>query len=335
MAANYLDIVKQISIKQFMPIYVFMGEEPYYIDALTDLLEASILTDDEKIMNESIIYGKETSIAKVVMEARQYPVMANYRVIYLKEAQTMGAKEDYSHLEKYLQNPLSSTILVITYKGGTIDKRKAWIKQADKLGVVFSSDKIKENQLKPEIEHLANQSGLDIEEQATDLLVEYIGSDLTQLHNTMERFSIMLGNKSRTITTQLVEKVVGISKDYNVFELINALFDKDVRKANLIIRHTSDVVQKIVPTLYNAYSNLLIYQYLPTGLNNNEVAAKLNCSPYAVWSYKKAATKYTRMQTFKAIGYLRQLDIKSKGVDSVESANPFGLLNEAIYKIMH
>jgi len=318
-----------------MPIYILMGDEPYYIDAITSLIESSILTDDEKLMNETIYYGKEANVANVVMEARQYPVMSRYRVVYLKEAQTMGEKADFSPLEKYLQAPLETTILVITYKGGTIDKRRSWVKLAEKIGAVFTSEKLKEKQLASEIENIVSKNSLSIDDEARDLLIEYIGSDLSQIDSKIKKFDILLPNNNRKITTSIIEKVVGISKDYNVFELINALFAKDIRKANLIIGHTSDPIQKIIPALYNAFSNLLIYQYMPSGSNDNDIALKLKSSPYAVWSYKKAGNNYTKMQTFKAIGYLRQYDLKSKGVNCADSSNSNGLLKEMIYHILH
>ncbi|MCQ2351393.1 MAG: DNA polymerase III subunit delta [Paludibacteraceae bacterium] len=332
---NYFDIVKQISIKQFMPIYVFMGDEPYYIDALTELLDASILTDDEKIMNETVLYGKDTTVAKVVTEARQYPIMSNYRLVFLKEAQTLASRENFSALEAYLQNPLTSTILVITYKGGTFDKRKAWIKQAEKLGIVFTSAKLNERDLPPVIDKMADKKGLSIDDDAVSLLVEYIGSDLTQLSNTISKFDILLPSNNRKITANAIEKVVGISKEFNVFALVDALFAKDARKANLIISHTKDDIFKIIPALYTSFSNLLIYQYMPTGLSNDAIAAKMGIRPTAVWIYGKASKLYSKMQTFKAIGYLRKYDTMSKGVNCASSADTAGLLKELVYKIMH
>lgn len=332
---NYSDIVKQISIKDFKPIYVLMGGEPYYIDKITELIEASVLTDDEKVMNETIVYGKEADIADVITDARQYPVFSPYRVIYIKEAQLLQNKDKLSLFEKYLEHPVSSTIIVITYKGGTIDKRKAWIKLADKLGVVFTSEQVREYQLPPLIEQMADRAHLDIDKDATELLVEYIGSDLTQLESVIQKFNILLPDGKRRITAEAIEKVVGISKDYNVFELANAMLRKDVRKANLIINHTSEAIQKIIPTLYNNFSNLLIYLYLPPGSTDSDAVAALKINPYFVKDYKYAATKYTKMQVFKAIGYLRKYDTMSKGVGYANTQDTLGLMKEMVYRILH
>lgn len=336
MATSYNDIVKQISIKQFMPIYVLMGDEPYYIDALTDLISASVLTDDEKIMNESVIYGKDANIQDILSNARLMPMMAPYRVIFLKEAQLMRNKDkELELLEKYLESPTSTTIVVITYKGGKIDARKKWLKQADKLGVVYTSMALRDWELPPVIEKMADNHGLDIDDTSKNILVEYVGSDLRRIDGIMQQFDILLPKGSRTITADSIEKVVGVSKKYNSFELSNAVLDKDTRKTTLIINHISDDIALIVPVLYNQFSNLLIYQYFPDKNNKDAVAAALKCNPNAVWSYQKAAKKYTAMQVFRAIGYLRSLDIKSKGVECADSTNTKGLLKETLFRIMH
>ncbi|MBQ1752217.1 MAG: hypothetical protein II109_02250, partial [Paludibacteraceae bacterium] len=179
MAATYSDIVKQISIKQFMPIYIFMGTESYYIDKLTELLEASILTDDEKVMNETVIFGKDAVMENILTDARQYPVMAPYRVIFLKEAQMLANKNKLSLIGKYLEHPVSSTIIVVTYKNGVIDSRKKenkeWLSKAEKLGVVFTSEKIREYQLPPIVTQMADKEGLDIDDKAVNLLIEHEG----------------------------------------------------------------------------------------------------------------------------------------------------------------
>lgn len=336
MAASYNDIVNQISIKQFMPIYVLMGDEPYYIDAITELLSASILTDDEKIMNESIIYGKEANLKDILSNARLMPMMAPYRVIYLKEAQLMRSKEsDWEMLEKYLESPTSTTILVITYKGGKFDTRKKWLKQADKLGAVFTSAALNNRELAPVIEKMADNHGLDIDDTSKTLLIEYVGSDLTRIDSIMHQFDLLLPKGQRKLTVDALEKVVGISKKYNVYELSNAVMDKDVRKTTLIITHSNENIAPIVRVLYNQFSNLLIYHYAPDKNNESALASAMKCNPKAVWSYRKASQKYTPMQTFRAIGYLRSLDIKSKGVECADNTNTLGLLKETLYRIMH
>lgn len=333
--ATYSDIVKQISIKQFMPIYILMGKEPYYIDKLTELIEASILTDDEKIMNETTIYGKEADVEELLVDARQYPIMAPYRVIFIKEAQLLPSVEKLALLGKYLEHPVSSTIIVITYKGGTIDARKSWMSKAAKLGVVFNSEPIREYQMPPIIAKMADTEGLSIDDTATSLLIECIGSDLTQTENIMKKFSLLLPTGKRRITAEDVERVVGISKEYSVYELINAVLARDTRKANLIIAHTKERIERITQSMFTTFSNLLIYMYMPQGSSDSEVASVLGVQPFAVKSYKAAATKYNKRQAFNAIGILRKYDTMSKGVNCPSSANSYGLLQEMIYKIMH
>lgn len=339
MAATYSDIVKQISIKQFMPIYIFMGTESYYIDKLTELLEASILTDDEKVMNETVIFGKDAVMENILTDARQYPVMAPYRVIFLKEAQMLANKNKLSLIGKYLEHPVSSTIIVVTYKNGVIDSRKKenkeWLSKAEKLGVVFTSEKIREYQLPPIVTQMADREGLDIDDKAVNLLIEHVGSDLTQIESIMRQFSLMLPTGHRRIDSDAIEKVVGISKDYTSFELINAMFQKDVRKANLIIGHTTEPIQRIIASLFTSYTNLLIYLYMPAGSSDSDAASTLRVQPFAVRNYKAAAARYNKRQVFNAIGLLRQYDTMSKGVNCPSSANSYGLLQELVYKIMH
>lgn len=339
MAASYSDIVKQISIKQFMPIYVFMGAESYYIDKLTELLEASILTNDEKVMNETTVFGKDAIMENILTDARQYPIMAPYRVIYLKEAQMLTNKSKLALIGKYLEHPVSSTIIVVTYKNGVIDSRKKenkeWLSKAENMGVVFTSDKIKEYQLPPLITQMADKEGLDIDDNAASLLIEHVGSDLTQIESIMKQFSIMLPTGHRRINSDAIEKVVGISKDYTAFELLNAMFQKDIRKANLIIGHTTEPIQKIIASLFASYVNLLIYLYLPQGTPDSSAASTLRVQPFALRNYKVAAAKYSKRQAFNAIGLLRKYDTMSKGVNCPSSANSYGLLQELVYKIIH
>lgn len=336
--ATYTDIVKQISIKQFMPIYVLMGKEPYYIDKLTELLEASILTDDEKVMNETVIFGKDAVMENILTDARQYPIMAPYRVIFIKEAQMLDKKK-LSLIGKYLEHPVSSTIIVVTYKTDVLDsnkkENKEWLSKAEKLGVVFTSEKISDYKLPPIITQMANREGLDIDDKAVALLIEHVGSDLTQLESIMKQFSIMLPTGHRRIDSDAIEKVVGISKTYVPFELADAMLKKNIRKANLIIAHINDTIQKIIATLFSYYSNLLIYQYMPAGLSDKEVASTLGVQSFLVKNYKDAAAKYNKRQTFNAIGILRKYDIMSKGVNCPSSANTQGLLKEMVYKILH
>lgn len=336
--ATYTDIVKQISIKQFMPIYVLMGKEPYYIDKLTELLEASILTDDEKVMNETVIFGKDAVMENILTDARQYPIMAPYRVIFIKEAQMLDKKK-LSLIGKYLEHPVSSTIIVVTYKTDVLDsnkkENKEWLSKAEKLGVVFTSEKISDYKLPPIITQMANKEGLDIDDKAVALLIEHVGSDLTQLESFMKQFSIMLPTGHRRIDSDAIEKVVGISKTYVPFELADAMLKKNIRKANLIIAHINDTIQKIIATLFSYYSNLLIYQYMPAGLSDKEVASTLGVQSFLVKNYKDAAAKYNKRQTFNAIGILRKYDIMSKGVNCPSSANTQGLLKEMVYKILH
>lgn len=329
---TYQDILQQLQLRQFSPIYLLMGEEPYYLDKLTDYFESNILSEDEKLMNQVVYYGKDAQVETIINEAMQFPLMSPYRLVILKEAQTLDNKNKLDLLEHYLKQPAPSTILVITYKYGTIDRRKKWIQQAEKFGVVLDSKKLRDYQVTTFIVSLAKSVKLSIDEEAVAMLIEFIGTDLTQLESVINKFDILLIT-NRRVTTEIIEKTIGISKDYTAFELVNALIAKDVVRSNRIIMHTTSAIQQIISILFNYFSGLMIYHYLQNKSKDN-VVAQLRINPYFVKDYELGARNFSKMKTFKTIGYLREYDAKSKGVNNT-SANDLDLLKELIYKILH
>lgn len=327
---KYNDLVKQIKLRQFSPIYILMGEEPYFIDKLTDLLEATVLSEDEKFMNFGLHFGKDCQIREIINEARQYPTMSQLRLVMVKEAQTIDRKTELDLLEHYVAKPMPSTVLVIAYKYGTIDGRKKWLSQASKTGIVFNSEKLRDYNLPPFIENLARASKISMEPEAVEMLAEFIGTDLKLLESTVDKLKLQLGEK-KTVTADIVAESVGISKDYSPFELVDALINRDAPKCYRIAEHSSSAIQQTIAVLFNYFGNLIIYHYLP---DKSNAAADLKIRPYFLKDYIKGASAYTKMQTFKAVGYLREYDAKSKGMGNISADNK-QLMYELIYKILH
>lgn len=334
---TYASIMKQISLRQFAPIYVLMGEEPYYINKITEALESTILTEDEKLMNLTVRYGNDIKTNKqgdivgaLINDAQRYPMMSDYQVVILKEAQTIDKKEALDKLQYYLQKPQSNTILIIAYKYGTIDKRKKWLQTAAQLGIVFESKKLYENQVEEFVHQQLREHQLSIQPDATRLLLELAGTDLSLIESIIEKFSILL-DKNSTISCELLEKTTGMSKKYSTFELQDALIAGNVLKANQIILNTNEPIQRIIATLFSYFSNLMAYHYLP---DPKQAASALRIQPWAVRNYEAGAKRFSKMKTYKIIGYLREYDGKSKGIGTVDNDDT-NLLKELVYKILH
>ena len=228
------DIIKELRNKQFRPIYYLMGEEPYYIDKISEYIATTILTEAEKEFNQTILYGSETDIATVITTAKRYPMMSEHQVIIVKEAQNLKNIDDLCY---YLQKPLTSTILVLCHKNGVLDRRKKVTSLIEKCGILYESKKIKESQLPNFITNYLKKKGITIEPKAAEILSEFVGADLSRLTGELEKLIITLPQGQVRITPEQIEKNIGISKDYNNFELKSALIEKNIFKANQIIKY--------------------------------------------------------------------------------------------------
>lgn len=334
---TYASILKQIELRQFAPIYVLMGEEPYYINKIVNALENAILTEEEKLMNLTVRYGNDIKTSKnsdivgtIINDAQRYPMLSEYQVVILKEAQNVDKKDVFDKLQFYLQKPQPNTILIIAYKYGTIDKRKKWLQAAAQIGVVFESKKLYENQVEDFIYTQLKQHKLSMEQDAVRLLLELAGSDLSLIESIVQKFSILLSS-GQQITCQLLESTTGMSKKYSTFELQDALISGNVLKANQIILHTNEPIQRIIATLFTYFSNLMIYHYLA---DKSQAASVLRIQPWALRNYEAGARRFSKMKTFTIIGYLRQYDGKSKGIGTADNTD-IHLLKELVYKILH
>ena len=251
------DILKELRAKQYRPVYYLMGEEPYYIDLIADYITDNILTETEKEFNLTVVYGADVDIATVINAAKRYPMMSEHQVVVVKEAQNIRNMEELSY---YLQKPLLSTILVICHKHGVLDRRKKLAAEIEKTGVLFESKKVKDAQLPAFITSYMKRKGIDVEPKATAMLADFVGADLSRLTGELEKLIITLPKGYTRVTPEQIEKNIGISKDYNNFELRSALVEKDVLKANKIIKYfeenpKTNPIQMTLSLLFGFFSN--------------------------------------------------------------------------------
>jgi len=327
-------IIANIKRKIYHPVYLLHGEEPYFIDAITSLIEDSVLTDSEKEFNQTVVYGRETDPGTIIDMARRFPMMANYQVVIVREAQDIDKIEN---LQPYIEKPQPSTILVIAHKYKKIDQRKSFAKSVDKAGVLFESSRIYENKVPAWINAQIMEKGCSIRPEACQLLAEYLGNDLGRISNELEKLLINLPAGS-VIDAAVIERNIGISKDYNVFELQNALGVKDVSKANRIISYFAANTKQnpmivVLTVLFSFFMKVMIYHQLKDKSKNN-AAAVLSVNPFFVKDYSLAAENYSFRRIRAIIGLLREYDLRLKGMNN-GSTEESELLRELIYKILH
>ncbi len=335
------EIIKSLKARKFKPVYLLQGEEPYYIDQVVDYIEKSILSEGEKGFNQTVLYGKDTDIATILSAAKRYPMMSEFQVIIVKEAQDLkwgneGAGKEADYVLNYFEKPLPSTILVFAYKYANFDKRKKIYKAINSNGVVFQSDLVKDYKLMPWIEDHLKSKGYKIAPQAAALMAEYLGTDLSKIANEVEKLCLNI-DQSVTIQTDHVQRNIGISKEYNVFELQKALATRNVLKCNQIVNYfgsnpKANPMFLVLGNLNGYFTKILKYHYLP---NKSDAPKELGISPYFIKDYEAAARTFSAGKTFDIISLLREYDLKSKGVDSSGNTTDGELLKELIFKILH
>ena len=331
---NYKEIISSISNKDFHPIYFLMGEEPFYIDKISDYIAEKVLKAEEKEFNQSVLYGKDVEVAQIISEAKQFPFGAEKRVVIVKEAQNI---KNIEQLETYLDSPQPSTLLVICYKYKKIDKRKKFGKNLCKKALVFESKRFYDNQVSNWIAKYLSEKGYKIEEKASFMLAEFLGTELSNISNELDKLMLIV-KKEEKITASIVEKNIGISKDYNIFEFQQALGSKDILKSNQIVNHfaANPKNHPLVVTLgmlFSFFQKLMTYHSIKDK-NRNNVAAELKVNPYFVNQYSSAAKNYSQSKLFDIFTHLKQYDLKSKGVNNT-STKDGELLKELVYRILH
>lgn len=332
---SYEQVMGELKNGTFHPVYFLYGDEPYYIDLVTGYITSNALSEAEKGFNQTILYGGDTGAQQVTETARRYPMMAARQVVVVKEAQEM---KDFGDLDAYMKNPLPSTLLVLNYKSAELDRRKKVFKSLEKSAVTMESKKLYDNRVPGWITTFASSRRFGIEPKAAALVAEFLGSDLSRIANELEKLMITLGDKVNKITPAHVEEHIGISKDYNQFELTNALGRKDVLKANRIVRYFADNQRDhhITPTIasiYYFFSKVLMYHYI-TDRSRQNVASVLKVNPYFVPEYASAARRYSKNQLVEVISLLREYDMRSKGYGG-DTTSGGELLRELTFKILH
>lgn len=333
---TYEEIVRNLKNEVYSPIYFLMGEEDYYIDRISDYLVNHALTETEKEFNLTVLYGADIDIATVINAAKRYPMMSKYQVVVVKEAQHLRNIEELTY---YLQKPLASTILVFCYKHGALDRRKKITAEIEKAGVLFESKKLKEAQLPGFISSYLKRKQVEIEPKASEMMAEFVGADLNRMAGELEKLIITLPAGQKRITPELIERNIGISKDYNNFELRNALIAKDVLKANQIVKYfeenpKNNPLQVTLAVLFNFFANLMLAYYAPEKTDQG-IAAQLGLrSPWQSKDYMIAMQKYSGVKVMQIIGAIRECDAKSKGIGN--PSTPDGeLLRSLVYTILH
>ena len=331
---TFEQIITELKKGQYRPVYFLMGEEPYFIDAIADYIAENALPEQEKAFNQAVMYGKDTSVYSVLDAAKRFPMMSQRQVVIVKEAQNL---KEIDKLQFYVEKPLNSTVLVVCHKD-KLDKRLKLYKILDKLkdAAVLDSKKLYDHQVPAWIAGYLTERGYSIVPAASALLTEYLGSELSKVANELNKLIITLPVNEKKITLEHIEENVGISKDYNVFELQKAISNKDVLKANRIINYfagnprTNPIVM-VISSLYSYFVKILAYHYLT---DKSQAASALKINPYFVKDYEAAARKYTAPKVVQVVSILREYDLKSKGVGS-SSASDGDLMREMIFKILH
>lgn len=333
---TYEEIARDLKNRKYSPVYYLMGEESYYIDKISEYIAQTVLTEEEKGFNLTVMYGADTDISNIINTAKRYPMMSEYQVVIVKEAQNIKNMEQLAY---YVQNPLPSTILVVCHKHGVLDRRKKLAAMLEKQGVLFESKKLKESQLPGFISSYLKRKSVDIEPKATEMMAEFVGNDLSRMAGELEKLVLTLPQGQKRITPEQIEHNIGISKDYNNYELRSALIARDVLKANRIIKYfeenpKTNPIQMTLSVLFSFFSNLMLAYYAPEKTEQG-IASQLGLR--SVWQAKEyiaAMRVFSGVKVMQIIGEIRYCDARSKGVENV-SLSDGDLLRELIYKILH
>lgn len=332
---SYEQILRDLQQKKYAPVYLLMGEEAYFTDLISDYIQDNVLDENQREFDLTVMYGKDSDITTVINTAKRFPMMSPYQVVIVKEAQHIKELEKMEH---YLHNIPKSTILVICYKYGTVDGRRKWVVDLKRQGVVFDSQKLRDYEMSSWISKYAKSKDLVIDEKSMIMLTDFLGTDLSKVANEIDKLAITKPAGSNRITPELIEKNIGISKDYNVFELQDALISKNILKANRIIRYfaenkKSNPIQMVVAQLFNFFANLMLFHYLPQK-TADAAASEFKIHPFIAKNYVKAAQNYNAWKTMHIITWIRETDARSKGINNV-STDDGDLMKELIFKILH
>ena len=337
MATTYDSLMRDLKSRKFAPVYYLMGDEGYYIDQISDWIIDNVLQPEERDFNQTVVFGSDVTAAQVVDMAKRYPMMAERQVVVVKEAQNIKNTEAF---EAYMQKPVPQTMLVICHKNGSLDKRKRLASLVEKAGVLFESKKLKDAALPPFIENYLKARGATIDKKSAQIIADSIGADLSRLAGELDKIILSLPENDRRVTPQVVEDQIGVSKDFNGFELRDAIINRDVVKANRIIDYfdknpKAGSIYAFLPLLFNYFQNLMVAFYCPKRNDAAEVASFLGLSsPWQAQQYMTGMRNFTGMKTMQIIRKFREADAKSKGLDN-PSTPPGELMKELLFFILH
>lgn len=331
---NFEDILSDLAAKKYAPVYFLTGDESYFIDYISDDISQNLLDEEDKAFNQHIFYGKETSVQAIISAAKQFPLSGERVVVIVKEAQHLQKIEQ---IEAYIEHPMQSTVLVMCYKNKKLDKRQSFTKSLIKKSVFYESKKLYDDQLPQWISKQLARKNYSIDLKAATLLVEFLGNDLNKISNELGKLMIIIPSQT-TIDADVIEKNIGISKDFNNFELTNVLAKKDVLKANRIAHYfaknpKSNPLVVTLVTLFNFFQKVLIYHTLNDKSKHN-VAKILKINPYFVKDYQLAAKYYGKRKCMSILSDIRKYDMRCKGLDN-NSVSDGELLKELLFKILH
>jgi len=331
---TYEQILAEIHKKQFAPVYFLTGEEPYFIDMIADTIENEALDEADRAFNQIVLYGRDVDVETIANHARSFPMMGERMVVIVKEAQDVKNLENF---EPYLDTLPETTLLVFVYKYKKLDKRKTFAKKLDKKGVYFESKKLYDNNIPGWIQGYLKDKGYSIQPKATQMLADYLGTDLHKIANELQKLIISLP-KNKSIDDADVERNIGISKDFNVFELQNAIGSRDVLKANRIVNYFGDNTKEnpLLVTAINLYSyyTKILKLHCTQDKSQGNLASVLGVSPFFVKDYLAAARNIPPQMCIRNISILREFDMKSKGYESGDVSEK-DLYREMIFKLMH
>ena len=333
---NFREIIKSIENENYQPIYFLNGENTYFIDKISDKLLNSVLEGSERDFNETIFYGKDSNPEMILDVCKRYPVMSSYQLVVVREAQHLS--KTLSYFENYFKKPVPSTILVFCFKGKKLDKRKSVGKLLSKLNYIYDSDPIKEYQLPDWIISCANENNIKFDRQAIVLFAEFLGNNLSEIEKNIQKLQLLI-SEGQIVDIDMVQKHIGFSKEYNLFELTDAIAAMNIQKAGFIAHHfgknnKSHPIVATISHLYGFFTKLMKFHFYKDHMNDQQISGKIGVHPFFLKQYKQAASYYNKSKLAQILSHLRHYDLMSKGV-IVPNISEKEILKEMIYKIMH
>ncbi len=334
---TFAEIMRDLKARKFAPVYILMGEEAYYIDCIADYIAENVLSPEERDFNQTVVFGSDVNAGQVADMARRYPMMAEYQVVIVKEAQNIRSLDA---LEKYLKNPMKTTVLVWCHKNGTVDKRKKVVSLAESVGVVFESAKVRDYELPHFIESYLKQRNASIDPKSAQMISDHIGADLHRLTSELDKLFLTMPENDKRVTPDLVERQIGVSKEFNSFELKTAIIEKNIFKANQIINYfdknpKAGSLFAFLPLLFGFFQNLMIVHYVPKNNVENGIQEALELrSKWGTKDYIMGMKNYSARKTMDIIAKIREIDAKSKGLDN-PNTSVGDLMKELIFFILH